>query len=171
MSLFRKKKESTELMPVTTRPLTERDMELATIKVPDIKKYLVDEYKRSEEMEKKIQELEGLLRMCKETEFKYEASLVTIDEFKGRLNRKEKAIEDLKQQLYKKEDELAAAYDEVNTYRIKMSRAAIDKDEIRREVVDETKSKIVERFNQHKGSLSKKKAIELVLENEVLDDK
>lgn len=60
MSLFRKKKESTELMPVTTRPLTERDMELATIKVPDIKKYLVDEYKRSEEMEKKIQELEGL---------------------------------------------------------------------------------------------------------------
>lgn len=164
------KKKTTEIVPVTTEPISQKKLELATVQVPDIKQYLVDEYERAAKLEEKIQEMESLLNACKETQLKYDATLVTLDELKTRVGRRDKEIEKLKQQLYKKEDELRVAYDELNTFKIKISRAAIDKDEIKNEIVNEIKDKIVKRFHQHKGALSKKRAIELVMNDEVRDE-
>ena len=134
MSLFRKKKESIELAPITASPVTNTETELATIQVPDIKQYLVDEYERSKKMENRIQELEEELDASKEMQLKYDATLVTLQEFEDRLKRRDRKIDELKQQLASKKDELKRAYDEVNTFKIQISRAAIDKDEIKNEI-------------------------------------
>lgn len=99
MLLFRKKKEVIELEPLAvppTPPVTNAEMELATIQVPDIKQYLVDEYERSKKMENKIQELEEELDASKDMQLKYDATLVTLQEFEDRLKRRDRKIEELK---------------------------------------------------------------------------
>lgn len=58
----------------------------------------------------------------------------------------------------------------MNTFKIKISRAAIDKDEIKNEIINDVKDEIIKHFQQHKGTLSKKRAIELVMDDEVQDE-
>ena len=52
--------------------------------------------------------------------------------------------------------------DELNNYKIKFQRASITKEEIRSEVVNDIKRHSVKAIMEHKGNLSKTKAVEIV---------
>lgn len=86
MKLFGKFKEKR----LTTMTDNEREVVVA---VPDIKEYLVREYNRANDLKLIIEGQEQQLEKAEETKLKYDAALVTLDEYSKRLERAESEIE------------------------------------------------------------------------------
>jgi len=137
------------------------------VTVPDIKEYLVKEYENVNNLNLKIEGLEQKIEQAREIEFKYNATLVTLDEYSKRLKQAEITIEREKEKTAKARQETRAAQDEVNTYKILLNNAALTKEEIADEIKDELKAQICLNINNHKGNISKKIACEII-ENTVI---
>lgn len=152
--LFIKDTESTELV-------AKRD-EVATIKVPEIKEYLVQEYERSQQLYQANERLREELRLSEETEEKYKATLVTLAEYKARLDRQEAVIKQREKEVEDTKAQIREIRDELNDYKIRFSRASLTKEGIREEVVEEVKSGILKAILQAKGNLSRNKVAEIV---------
>lgn len=153
--MFRKSKEN----GLATKNDNEREVVVA---VPDIKEYLVKEYERVQNLKLINEGLEQRLEMARETENKYSATLVTLDEYSKRLDRAENEIKEWKRHTENARQDLKAARDEVHSYKIKFTNAAITKEEIEREIVEETQAAIISIFSNHKGNLSKKTVCEII---------
>lgn len=125
------------------------------VSVPDIKEYLVKEYERvnllREENERLLTELEN----AKEIQMKYEAALVTLDEYSKRNEMLYDKVSQKQNDLVEMQNKVSQARNELNSYKIKFNEAAITKEEIKAEIVLEFKSKLVENINAVKGNLSK----------------
>ena len=137
--------------------------EVSVIAVPDIKEYLVREYERVEELRRENERLREQIEQYRELQMKYDAALVTLDEYSKRQ-------EIAKIELQREKDRTAAARQEadkyrdtVNTYKIQFNNAAITREQIKDEVIAEVKNDIIERIIQFKGNLSKAAAREIVL--------
>ena len=154
--LFMKDTESTELV-------AKRD-EIATIKVPEIKEYLVQEYERSQQLYQANERLREELMLAEETEEKYKATLVTLAEYKVRLDRQEAIIKQREKEVEDTKAQMREIRDELNDYKIRFSRASLTKEELREEVVEEVKSGILKAIMQVKGNLGKSK-VEAVVRN------
>ena len=141
------------------RETNEREVVVA---VPEIKEYLVREYERVNDLKLINEGLEQQLEKSRETELKYDATLVTLDEYSKRLQRAEMEIQDWKARTERARQDLRAAKDEVNSYKIKFNNAAITKAELEKEIVEEVKAAIISIINGHKGVLSKKTACEII---------
>ena len=152
--------KKTQILPLSE--VDEKRNELATMQARDIKQYLVDEYDRAKQLEKRNDELKVELEKAKELRLQYDASLVLLDEYKARLESYEKRLADKYKEIDKFREYFLKAKEEVNEYKITLSRTALTKDEIKAEIVSDTKAEIVKRINVHKGNLSKSAAIELV---------
>jgi len=155
MKLFKKQEP-------TTVTVLDKKQELATVEVRDIKQYLVDEYERSQKLFNEAEYLKRELERAREVKMKYDATLVTLDEYSKRLENQERR---LKSKDYKIEDlqrQLDAARDELNTCKIQLSRAAITREEIKDEIVADAKMQIAQLLQEHKGGMSKALAAELV---------
>lgn len=142
----------------------EKREELATVQVRDIKQYLVDEYDRAKKLEERNEYLRSEVEKAKELQLKYDASLVLLDEYKGRLESYEKKLLAKDKMIEECQEAVRIANESVNDYKITLSRAALTKEDIQDEVVKETKSRIVQRLYAHRGNLSKMAAIEIVKE-------
>lgn len=70
--------------------------ETQVVPVRDIKQYLVDEYERCNKLELTIKQQEEIIEILQETKLKYDASLVTLEEYKNRIEKREEDIEDCK---------------------------------------------------------------------------
>lgn len=136
--------------------------EIMTIEVRDIKQYLTDEYERSRDLEAENERLRDRIERSEEVKLKYDASLVTLEEYKTRIDELEKQIQREHQRTEREKEKYKAAIEETNTYKIIMSRTTREKNNIRAEVITDIKSEIVERIKAFKGNLSKTKVIELV---------
>ena len=154
------KPKKTEIVPLSE--IDEKKQKLATVQVRDIKQYLVDEYDRAKKLEERNEYLRNELDLANEVKLKYDASLVLIDEYKARLESYEKKLAEKDKKIEKCQEDFRKAKEEVNDYKITLSRTALTKDEIRAEVVSETKAEIAKRIHNHKGNLSKASAIEIV---------
>lgn len=152
--------KKTEILPLSE--VDKKRNELATVQVRDIKQYLVDEYDRAKQLEKRNEELSFELEKAKELKLQYDASLVILGEYKDRLESYEKKLAEKDKQIEKHREDFLKAKEEVNEYKITLSRTALTKDEIKAEIVSDTKAEIVRRINGHKGNLSKSAAILLV---------
>ena len=84
------KPKSKTLSVEVVEPIDERRQELATVQVRDIKQYLLDEYERSQQLYEQNKMLKKKLQEAEEVKVKYDATLVTLDEYKNRLDRYEK---------------------------------------------------------------------------------
>lgn len=62
------------------------------VTVADIKQYLVDEFQNTNKQQKEIDELKDKIKKSLEIELKYETTLVTLDEYKNRLEEREKEL-------------------------------------------------------------------------------
>lgn len=139
-----------------------RRNEIATVRVPDIKQYLVQEYERSQMLFQQNEDLKEELKKGEEVQLKYNATLVTLAEYDARLKRYEAMIKSRDEEILNCKDNMNELRDELNDYKIRFSRASITKEEIKQEVIDETKEAIIKAISSHKGNLSKSCVLDLV---------
>ncbi len=125
------------------------------VAVPDIKEYLVREYERVNNLKLINEGLQQQLEKTKETEMKYDAAMVTLDEYSKRLELAESKIKSLQGTKEFLESRLQGERDKVNSYAIKFTEAALTKEAIQEEIILEFKNNLVEKFNEVKGNLSK----------------
>lgn len=147
--------------------IDERKQELATVKVKDIKQYLMDEYERSQKLLNQNEYLRGELEKAKELKLQYDATLVTLDAYQKRLENQERLLASRDQKIEELRIQLDNARDELNTYKIQFTRAALTKDEIKEEVVAETKKQIIQDIQEQKGNLSKMLVVGVIQKSEV----
>ena len=139
-----------------------KEPEVVSVAVPDIKQYLVNEYERVEGLKAKLEEYEQKLEEAEELKFKYDATLVTLDEYSKRLKQVDENINKEKQRVVDARKETAKAKDELNTLKIKMHDVALTKEAMKDEIVDEFKVELKEKVSNHKGNLSKKHVFWLI---------
>lgn len=118
------------------------------VSVADIKQYLVDEFENNKELQNNVYDLQDELKKAKEYEVKYSLSLITLEEYKKRVE----SVKDRNKQL---EEQIKTLQEIIkqNTYEIsdvklenkKMEKHInnIEKD-IRKEIIKEFKEKISE---------------------------
>lgn len=132
------------------------------VPVPDIKEYLVKEYERVQKLKLINEGLEQQVEKAREIELKYNATLVTLDEYSKRLERAEREVKSWKEAYNRARQDVKSANDEINSYKIQFNEAAITKAEIEREIVDEVKTGIILKINGCKGNLSKKIVCDII---------
>lgn len=130
---------------------------IETIEVRDIRQYLVDEYERASKLKDLLDEQEKQLDAATETENKYAASLVTLDEYSRRLKRQEVEIERLKDRLEKEKQQTKEERDEANIMRVKLNHAEPEK------AAEEARRIAADLLLASKGSLSRRRAADIVL--------
>ena len=157
MKLFKKKEETA---------LVEKENPVV-VSVPDIKEYLVREYDRVNSLVLEKEKLEEELKMAEELKLKYDATLVTLDEYSKRLKNAEFKIESEKNNTERVKNTLNATREELNAYKIKFNEAAITKEEITDEIVLEFKNSLVEELNKVKGNLSKSLVAKIINETKI----
>lgn len=151
MKLFSKKNE-----------LVVKNNEIQTIQVRDLKEYLVRDFEQIKTCEQIIENLKFRIEELNEIKIKYDATLITLEEFDARvLREKEKNIK-LEQQIKEKNEEIAKLNEEKNNCLIR-ERIANDKIENTKDfIISELKDQIKQVINVQKGTLSKKKVIDLI---------
>lgn len=157
------------------------------VTVADIKQYLVDEFKKTNDQTLEIEKLKDQLKKALEIELKYNTSLVTLDEYKRRLEEREKRILKLEKDIQilenkvRKENELKN--DEILKYKKLNSLYDELKKSFDKKVDDKFKSlksemakqsyldkknlikRKIEKISELKGNVSKSKIIEILSEN------
>ena len=151
MKLFNKKNE-----------LVVRNSEIQSIQVRDLKEYLVKDFEQIKTSEQIIENLKNQIEELNKIKIKYDATLITLEEFDARvLREKEKNIK-LEQQIKEKNEEIAKLNEEKNNCLIR-ERIANDKIENTKDfIISEFKERIKQVINVQKGMLSKKKVIDLI---------
>jgi chromosome segregation ATPase len=125
------------------------------IKVPDIKQYLVDEYEKVQNLKLENERLEQELEAAAEINMKYEAAMVTLDEYKKRLDLVDGKLAESRLRLSDAQTKIYNLNDRINTYKIQLHTAALTKEDIQDEIIDEFKKYLVSTIMSHKGKLSK----------------
>lgn len=151
MKLFSKKNE-----------LVVKKNEIQTIQVRDLKEYLVKDFEQIKTSEQIIENLKNQIEELNKIKIKYDATLITLEEFDARvLREKEKNIK-LEQQIKEKNEEIAKLNEEKNNCLIR-ERIANDKIENTKDfIISKFKEQIKQVINVQKGTLSKKKIIDLI---------
>lgn len=151
MKLFSKKNE-----------LVVRNSEIQPIQVRDLKEYLVKDFEQIKTSEQIIENLKSQIEELNKIKIKYDATLITLEEFDARvLREKDKNIK-LEQQIKEKNEEIAKLNEEKNNCLIR-ERIANDKIENTKDfIISEFKDQIKQAINVQKGTLSKKKIIDLI---------
>ncbi len=155
MNIFSKFKEKSLSL---RKPASEE----VIVAVPDIKEYLVKEYERVNDLKLINEGLQQQLEKTKETEIKYDAAMVTLDEYSKRLKQSEREIIGWENRVKSLEHKLRDARNEINSYKIKFNEVAVTKEEIKAEIIEEVKKALILTFQNHKGALSKKSACEII---------
>ena len=129
--------------------------EVSVIAVPDIKEYLVKEYERVNELKFQNEMLREQVESAKEVQIKYDATLVTLDEYSKRLQIAELENQRERERTEKARQEADRQRDLVNSYKIQFNNAAVTKEQIKDEIISEVKNGLIEQISNFKGNLSK----------------
>lgn len=151
MKLFSKKNE-----------LVVKNNEIQTIQVRDLKEYLVNDFEQIKTSEQIIENLKSQIEELNKIKIKYDATLITLEEFDARvLREKDKNIK-LEQQIKEKNEEIAKLNEKKNNCLIR-EKIANDKIENTKDfIISKFKEQIKQVINVQKGTLSKKKIIDLI---------
>lgn len=142
--------------------LVVKENEIQAIKVRDLKEYLVKDFEEIKIKEQTIDKLESEIEELKKIEIKYNATLITLEEFNARVLREKDKNVRLEQKITEKNKEIAQLNEEKNNCLIR-EKIAIDKIENTKDfIIPEFKEKIKKVIDNTKGNLSKKKVIELI---------
>lgn len=125
------------------------------VSVPDIKEYLVKEYERVNLLRDENERLLDELEKAKETQMKYEATLVTLAEYSQRIDYHGKKLTQKDRDIIELQKKVSQARNELNSYKIKFNEAAITKEEIKDEVISEFRKELISKIKSQKGNLSR----------------
>lgn len=85
------------------------------IKVIDLKQYLVNGYNEIRQVKQKLEEKEEELEKEKIYKIKYDATLVTLDEFKNRDDENKEKIKKMEQKIIEKNEEIYELNSKLNS--------------------------------------------------------
>lgn len=152
------------------KPRTPVAKEVQVVAVPDIKEYLVREYERVNELRLQNEALQNQLERCRELQLKYDAALVTLDEYAKRQELAKIELQREKARTDKARQEADNYRDQVNSYKIQFNNAAVTKEQIKDEIISGVKADIIEKISSIKGNLSKKLVCDIILGEEGTDN-
>ena len=125
------------------------------IAVPDIKQYLADEFKLVNEQEKFIQEQGDKIRKFEVMAQKYDISLITLNEYKERIEKYKKQIDKLTKSIEEQKVFSKSKVNEVNDYKIKCNKMEKELNKLVEKQIDKYKQKLKKAIQEHKGTLTK----------------
>ena len=164
---FFKRKHEDKLAVVECEPVTYNKFNPVTVSVPEIKDYLVQEYERANGLQQTINDLEAKLEIANEVKIKYDAAMVTLDEYSKRLAVADSKIYNAQEKVRVEKENHAITRDELNSYKIQLNNAALTKEQIKYEIVKEIKDEIILAIKTYKGNLSKTTACAIVEQAEL----
>lgn len=139
------------------------------IAVPDVKQYLVDEFKLIEDLEHDIREKTKKINELEEIKSQYEMSLITLKEYKERLNSKDETIKELNEIISEKQQNVEYWQDMYNTTKLnnntmekKINELVDEKNNLSNIVIRDYKNRVFKNISTIKGHLSKDKVIETI---------
>lgn len=132
------------------------------VKVADIKKYLADEYKLTDKLNKENKELRKQLDEADITRQKYELTLITLDEYTKRLKEKDKTIDELLKDKENLKEEKQKIFDENNDLKIRYRDFEKKIKETETITFNTTKQMVIERIKEARVPLSKTKVIDTI---------
>ena len=142
--------------------LPEKKQEMQTIPIRDLKEYLVEDFQKIKENEIIISNLKDRIDVLEKVELKYNATLITLEEFDSRIAREEEKVIKLEDKILTYKEEIKKLEEEKNNYIIK-ERQALDKLNVaRKTIINEYQDKLINCINSEKGTLSKKRICEII---------
>lgn len=160
MKIF-KKKEPVELTIVDNN---KELPDFRKITVPDLKQYLKNGYEEIRIVKIENENLKEKLEQANSFKELYEATLVTLEEFKRRDEENKAKAEKLESKIDDKNNTINDLNEIINTYKIreheveKMNKEIEEiKEKTKKETISEYKEKIIDKINNLRGSISKAK--------------
>lgn len=142
--------------------LPEKKQEIQTIPIRDLKEYLVKDFQKIKENEMIISNLKDRIDVLEKVELKYNATLITLEEFDSRIAREEENVIKLENKILGYKEEIKKLEEEKNNCIIK-ERQALDKlNNAKKIIINEYQDKLINCINSEKGTLSKKKICEII---------
>lgn len=126
-----------------------------SVKLVDVKGYLQEEYNRASEREEMIRELEKKIEEQNETELKYNAMLVIQEETQKRIEKQDKLIKDLREEIKQKDNKIKLAQSTQIDIKTNAEKKLKDKDDVIKELKKQIKE-FEKQFNQTKTTRKKK---------------
>ena len=146
MNLLKIKKEKDELKI--------RKNEMQTIPVRDLKEYLVKDFQQIQENEITISHLKDKIEELEKIELEYKATLITLEEFDTRIAReKEKTIK-LEEKINNYKEEIKYLTEQKNNCIIREKQALEKVNNVRKNIINDYKEKLITYINSRKGALS-----------------
>lgn len=176
--LFQKKRKPELETKETSVAVVEKN-DIEVIEVRDVKQHLVNQFNYVHELESEIKELKEKIDLAEEVKFKYDAALVTLDEFDNRLKSKENHIKELNAKISLLKEEKKKVIDDKNTCIIKLNQLGRTKEEIEEKLQSECEEYTKEKVNftltiiknvlmNKKGTLTKSYVKEII-EKELME--
>lgn len=166
---FFNKKIKTENIEITVIDDNKELPDFRKIAVPDLKQYLIEGYEEIREVKKQKEDLKEELENAKKYKELYDATLITLNEFKTRDEENKKIQTKMDKEISEKEIKIADLKEEVNTYKIletetnkKIENIEKIKQEEKNNAIKEYQKKLIEEINNTKGPISKSKLISII---------
>lgn len=140
----------------------EKKQEIQTIPVRDLKEYLVKDFQKIKEDEMIISNLKDRIDELEQIEIKYNATLITLEEFDSRIAREKEKVIKLEDKILGYKEEIKKLEEEKNNCVIKEKQALDKLNNARETIIDEYQDKLIDCINSEKGPLSKKKICEII---------
>ena len=164
-----KTKQKPENIEITVVDDNKELPDFRKIAIPDLKQYLIEGYEEIREVKKQREELKEELEDTKKYKDLYDATLVTLNEFKTRDEENKEIQTKMDREIIEKEIKIADLKEEVNNYKIletetnkKIENIEKIKQEEKNNAVKEYKEKLIEVINNTKGTISKSKLIGII---------
>lgn len=140
----------------------EKKQEIQTIPVRDLKEYLVKDFQKIKEDEMIISNLKDRIDELEQIEIKYNATLITLEEFDSRISREKEKVIKMEDKILGYKEEIKKIEEEKNNCIIKEKQALDKLNNARETIINEYQDKLIDCINSEKGQLSKKKICEII---------
>ena len=152
MNFFKKNKEN-ELVVQNNLP---------TIPVRDLKEYLVKDFQQIEADRIEINRLKKEIDRLEQIELKYNATLITLEEFDARVEREKQRNQELLEKINVQKEHIKELNEKINDCAIR-EKQAIDKiNNCQNVVLKEYKKALLKEIKNIKGNLSKKMICDII---------
>lgn len=142
--------------------LAPRKQEMQKIEVRDLKEYLVKDFEQIEKNEQTIAYLRERIEELEKIEIKYNATLITLEEFDIRVNReKEKTIK-IEEKYNRLREDMKFLEEQKNDCIIREKQALDKINNVKDTILNEYKKELIEKIKGVKGALSKQKIYDII---------
>ena len=139
-----------------------KKQKLQTIPVRDLKEYLVKDFELIKKQDIEIDKLKDRIEELELIEVKYNATLITLEEYDSRVEREKVKVYNLEVKLDTKSEEIKVLNEKVNNAIIKEKQAEHLKNNVKDEVIKDYKKQLISVIENQKGNLSKKRIYDLI---------